>query len=71
MIKTSAKLLLSFMIELTQTYSDEYSLSLSKKLESATQMLKSLSQMLKPNDLLLLIEARILHTLLTSNEAQS
>lgn len=64
MIKTSAKLLLSFMIELTQTYSDEYSLSLSKKLESATQMLK-------PNDLLLLIEARILHTLLASNEAQS
>lgn len=64
MIKTAAKLLLSFMIELTQTYSDEYSLSLSKKLESATQMLK-------PNDLLLLIEARILHTLLASNEAQS
>ena len=64
MIKTLAKLLLSFMIELTQTYSDEYSLSLSKKLESATQMLK-------PNDLLLLIEARILHTLLASNEAQS
>lgn len=64
MIKTSAKLLLSFMIELTQTYSDEYSLNLSKKLESATQMLK-------PNDLLLLIEARILHTLLASNEAQS
>lgn len=64
MIKTSAKLLLSFTIELTQTYSDEYSLSLSKKLESATQMLK-------PNDLLLLIEARILHTLLASNEAQS
>lgn len=64
MIKTAAKLLLSFTIELTQTYSDEYSLSLSKKLESATQMLK-------PNDLLLLIEARILHTLLASNEAQS
>ena len=64
MIKTSVKLLLSFTIELTQTYSDEYSLSLSKKLESATQMLK-------PNDLLLLIEARILHTLLASNEAQS
>ena len=64
MIKTSAKLLLSFMIELTQTYSDEYSLSLSKKLESATQMLK-------PNDLLLLIEARSLHTLLASNEVQS
>ena len=64
MIKTSAKLLLSFMIELNQTYSDEYSLNLSKKLESATQMLK-------PNDLLLLIEARILHTLLASNEAQS
>lgn len=64
MIKTSAKLLLSFTIELTQTYSDEYSLSLSKKLESATQMLK-------PNDVLLLIEARILHTLLASNEAQS
>lgn len=64
MIKTAAKLLLSFMIELTQTYSDEYSLSLSKKLESATQMLK-------PNDLLFLIEARILHTLLASNEAQS
>lgn len=64
MIKTAAKLLLSFMIELTQTYSDEYSLNLSKKLESATQMLK-------PNDLLLLIEARILHTLLASNEAQS
>lgn len=64
MIKTSAKLLLSFTIELTQTYSDEYSLNLSKKLESATQMLK-------PNDLLLLIEARILHTLLASNEAQS
>ena len=52
------------MIELTQTYSDEYSLSLSKKLESATQMLK-------PNDLLLLIEARSLNTLLASNEAQS
>lgn len=64
MIKMSAKLLLSFTIELTQTYSDEYSLNLSKKLESATQMLKS-------NDLLLLIEARILHTLLASNEAQS
>ena len=64
MIKTAAKLLLSFMIELTQTYSDEYSLSLSKKLESATQMLK-------PNDLLLLIEARSLNTLLASNEAQS
>ena len=64
MIKTSAKLLLSFMIELTQTYSNEYSLSLSKKLESATQMLK-------PNDLLLLIEARSLNTLLASNEAQS
>lgn len=64
MIKTSAKLLLSFTIELTQTYSDEYSLSLSKKLESATQMLK-------PNDLLLLIEARSLNTLLASNEAQS
>lgn len=64
MIKTSAKLLLSFTIELTQTYSDEYSLSLSKKLESATQMLK-------PNNLLLLIEARSLHTLLASNEAQS
>lgn len=64
MIKTAAKLLLSFTIELTQTYSDEYSLNLSKKLESATQMLK-------PNDLLLLIEARILHTLLASNEAQS
>lgn len=64
MIKTSAKLLLSFMIELTQTYSDEYSLNLSKKLESATQMLK-------PNDLLLLIEARSLNTLLASNEAQS
>lgn len=64
MIKTSAKLLLSFTIELTQTYSDEYSLSLSKKLESATQMLK-------PNDLLLLIEARSLDTLLASNEAQS
>ena len=52
------------MIELTQTYSDEYSLSLSKKLGSATQMLT-------PNDLLLLIEARSLHTLLASNEAQS
>ena len=64
MIKTSAKLLLSFMIELNQTYSDEYSLNLSKKLESATQMLK-------PNDLLLLIEARSLNTLLASNEAQS
>lgn len=64
MIKTSAKLLLSFTIELTQTYSDEYSLSLSKKLESATQMLK-------PNNLLLLIEARSLNTLLASDEAQS